>query len=130
MLAHEHTVHQHQSHFGWCNSNPPVLTVAPGSTIEFHPTDASGGQLTPESTVQDIARIDFARVNPVTGPVYIDGAVPGDAIKVTILEMQPSGWGWTATATQPNGRSSSIANIQRATSRTACVWMAFRRRQG
>ena len=96
MLAHEHAVHPHQSHFGWCNNNPPILTFAPGSTIEFHPTDASGGQLTPESTDQDISRIDFARVNPVTGPVYIDGAVPGDAIKVTILEMQPSGWVWTA----------------------------------
>ena len=35
-------------------------------------------------------------MNPVTGPVYIDGAQPGDAIKVTLLEFGPSGWGWTA----------------------------------
>ena len=35
------------------------------------------------------------RVNPVTGPVYIDGAKPGDALKVTVLSLRPSGWGWT-----------------------------------
>lgn len=96
MFAHEHTVHRHQSHFGWCNANPPVLTVKPGTTIEFQPIDASGGQLTPASTVADIPTLDFARVNPVTGPIYIDGAEPGDAIKVTVLEIRPSGWGWTA----------------------------------
>ena len=31
----------------------------------------------------DVARLDFARVNPVTGPVFVDGAEPGDALKVT-----------------------------------------------
>ena len=50
----------------------------------------------PESTVADVPNIDFAKVNPVTGPVFIDGAEPGDALKVTIHEFRPSGWGWTA----------------------------------
>src|SRR6185312_6667307 len=44
----------------------------------------------------DVARLDFAKVNPVTGPVFIDGARPGDALKVTIHEFKPSGVGWTA----------------------------------
>lgn len=90
------TIHAHQSHLGWDRANPPVLTIAPGETIEFHPLDASGGQLNPASTVADIARLDFSKVNPVTGPVYIDGAEPGDALKVTLLSFAPSGWGWTA----------------------------------
>jgi acetamidase/formamidase len=96
MHEHRHTVHRRQSHCGWNNANEPVLRVAPGETIEFHPIDASGGQLTQTSTVADIAKLDFARVNPVTGPVYVDGAEPGDAIKVTLLHFGPSGWGWTA----------------------------------
>ena len=41
-------------------------------------------------------QLDFARTNPVTGPVYIDGAMPGDVLKITLLEFRPSGWGWTA----------------------------------
>jgi acetamidase/formamidase len=91
-----HTIHGDHRHFGWDNSFPPVLTVAPGSTIEFACSDASDGQLTAKSTVADVVNLDFGRVNPVTGPVFIDGAEPGDALKVTIREFKPSGTGWTA----------------------------------
>ncbi|MBL8906738.1 MAG: acetamidase/formamidase family protein, partial [Rhizobiales bacterium] len=95
-MVHTHTIHNHQCHFGWDNSNTPVVKAKPGETIEFHPVDSSGGQLNPKSTVADIAALDFAKVNPVAGPVFIDGAEPGDAIKVTLLDFTPSGWGWTA----------------------------------
>jgi acetamidase/formamidase len=94
--AAAHTLHAHQGHTGWDNAFPPVLTVAPGETVEFHPLDASGGQLTRASTVADVGRLDFGKVNPVVGPVVIDGAQAGDAIKVTLVEFGPSGWGWTA----------------------------------
>lgn len=96
MSACNHTIHQHHHHFGWCNANKPVLTIAPGESIEFDTVDASGGQLTATSTLADLAKLDFGKVNPVTGPVYIDGAEPGDAVKVTLLSFKPSGWGWTA----------------------------------
>ena len=89
------TLHAHQGHLGWNNTNPPAVRIAPGETIEFHPMDASGGQITPASKAADLAHLDFDKVNPVTGPVYIDGAEPGDAIKVTMLEFIGSGWGWT-----------------------------------
>ena len=95
-MKHNHTIHDHQCHFGWNNANQPAVAIAPGETIEFHPVDSSGGQLDPKSTVADIATLDFAKVNPVAGPVYVDGAEPGDAIKVTLLAFTPSGWGWTA----------------------------------
>ncbi len=91
---HKHTIHH--SHYGWNRDNPPVARIAPGETIEFHPVDSSGGQLTAKSTVADIATLDFGKVNPVAGPVYVEGAEPGDAIKVTLLHFAPSGWGWTA----------------------------------
>jgi acetamidase/formamidase len=92
----KHTIHETQCHFGWNNANKPVVHAAPGEVIEFHPLDASAGQITRTSTVAGVPKIDFSRVNPVAGPVYIDGAEPGDAIKVTLLSFAPSGWGWTA----------------------------------
>lgn len=95
-MKHNHTIHQHQCHFGWSNANPPVIRIAPGESIEFNPADSSGGQITAQSTLEDLAKLDFAKVNPVAGPVYVDGAEPGDAIKVTLLAFTPSGWGWTA----------------------------------
>lgn len=91
-----HTIHGRHHHFGWDRSIPPATTVAPGTTLEFECLDASGGQLSPASTVADVARLDFGKVNPVTGPVFIDGAQPGDALKVTVEEFRPSGFGWTA----------------------------------
>lgn len=91
-----HTIHRHDHHFGWDNAFPPKLTVTPGETVSFETVDASGEQLSPDSTVADIATLDFGMVNPVTGPVLIDGAEPGDAVKITLLDYGPSGWGWTA----------------------------------
>jgi amidase len=93
---HHHTIHGAHHHFGWDNAIPPALTVAPGDTVEFECNDASGGQLSPASTVADVGTLDFGKVNPVTGPVFIDGAEPGDALKVTLGGFTPSGFGWTA----------------------------------
>ena len=89
-----HTIHKH--HLGWNNANEPALSIASGETIEFRTIDSSGRQLTQKSTAADVATLDFAKVNPVSGPIYIDDAEPGDAIKVTLLDFTPSGWGWTA----------------------------------
>jgi len=96
MAGARHSIHEHQHHFGWDNAIPPVLTVAPGDVVEFQVTDAGGGQVTAASTAADVLRFDFSRVNPVMGPIRIDGAEPGDALEVTLLDFAPSGWGWTA----------------------------------
>ncbi|MER9433643.1 acetamidase/formamidase family protein [Mesorhizobium sp. M0239] len=92
----DYTIHGRQHHFGWDNSFAPAERVAPGSTIEFQCLDSSGGQLKADSTVADVAKLDFATVNPVTGPIFVEGAEPGDALKVTIEMFKPSGFGWTA----------------------------------
>jgi acetamidase/formamidase len=93
-MTHRHTIHQR--HLGWDNSLTPVIHIAPGESLEFEVADASGGQLSASSSVADIARLDFSRINPVTGPVFLDGAEPGDVLQVTVLSFAPSGWGWTA----------------------------------
>jgi len=91
----KHTIHRDHGHYGWNNAFPPRLTIAPGETVHFETKDPSSGQLTPASTTADIAKLDFSLINPVTGPVFIDGAQPGDALKVKVLSFAPSGWGWT-----------------------------------
>src|SRR5450755_2373309 len=72
--AHRHTIHHR--HHGWDHSFTPVARISPGESLEFDVADASGGQLTETSTVADVGRMDFGKINPVTGPVYIDGAGP------------------------------------------------------
>lgn len=95
------TIHSAHHHCGWDNSLPSALTVAPGETVTIECLDAAGGHYTPQSTADDIARMDPERVNPVTGPIRIDGAEPGDAVKVTFHDFTPrqtagQGFGWTA----------------------------------
>lgn len=89
------TIHRHQHHFGWDNRLPPVAEIAPGDELEFDVVDASGGQIARASVAADIGRLDFGRVNPVNGPIFIHGAEPGDGLEVEMLDFVPSGWGWT-----------------------------------
>ena len=95
-MSNYKTIHKEHHHFGWDNSLTPTLSVEPGSEIAFGIVDASGGQLHAKSSASDVVALDFARVNPVTGPVFVDGAEPGDALVVEILGFESSGWGWTA----------------------------------
>lgn len=99
--ACDYTIHAAQHHFGWDASNAPAERVAPGSTILFHCHDSSAGQLGPSSTVADVVELDFGLINPVSGPIHVEGAEPGDALKVTLGDFAPreaegSAWGWTA----------------------------------
>jgi acetamidase/formamidase len=91
-----HSIHADDTHTVWDNSIEPVLEIASGDTVELEVTDASGGQLTRDSAVDDVAALDFSRVNPVTGPVFVEGAAPGDVLEVEIRSLRPRDWGWTA----------------------------------
>jgi acetamidase/formamidase len=92
--AHRHTIHR--QHQGWDRSFAPVIRIPPGESLEFEVSDSSAGQLGERSTVDDVVGLDFGKINPVTGPVFVEGAEPGDVLKVTLLSFVPSGWGWTA----------------------------------
>jgi acetamidase/formamidase len=91
-----HTVAAEAHAFCWDNSLPPALECASGEEVEFSVRDASGGQLDEHSTAADVAGLDFARVNPVSGPVFVKDARPGDVLQVDLLEFRPRGFGWTA----------------------------------
>ena len=91
-----HTIHKNCGHFGWDNSLDPALVAKPGDTIEVETVDASGGQINSESVASSLNDLDFANINPVTGPVFVEGAEPGDAVAVSFLEFGQSNWGWTA----------------------------------
>lgn len=96
MCTAHHTIHRHNCHHTWDREHPPILTVAPHETITFDVTDASSGQVTRTSTADVFANYDSTRVNPVTGPVFVDGAEPGDILRIRLEGYAPSGWGWTA----------------------------------
>jgi acetamidase/formamidase len=87
-----------QTHNRFSARVPPVATVASGAVVEVHTKEATDGQFDPTSTADDVATLDFGPIHPLTGPVYVEGAEPGDVLAVTLLEIEVGPWGWAAIA--------------------------------
>jgi acetamidase/formamidase len=85
-----------ETHTAWDRDLAPIATIAPGDEITVETVDAGDGQLTADSVAADVPGLDFDRVNPVTGPFAVEGARPGDALVIDILDMSVGSWGWTA----------------------------------
>ena len=80
----------------WDNSVAPRITVAPGDTVTLDMHDASDNQAQPGMSGVDFGKIDFTKIHALTGPIAIDGAVPGDQVVIDILEYQHRGYAWTS----------------------------------
>jgi acetamidase/formamidase len=91
-----HYLDSSKVHNFWDDSLPPRIRIKPGDTVTFDTVEASVSQITPQSTHADIGRLDFGRVNAVTGPVYVEGAQPGDGLVVEVISLKHKGWGWNA----------------------------------
>jgi len=84
------------AHVTWNRAHAPAVVVDDGATVRLEVANASGGQFGRDATAESVAHLDFARVNPVTGPVLVRGAEPGDALAVEVLAIDLDTWGWTA----------------------------------
>ncbi|KTG10412.1 acetamidase [Haloprofundus marisrubri] len=82
-------------HNVWDNSLDPAVTVEPGEVVRFECRDALDGQVTQDSTADDLANASFDPVHPLTGPVAVEGAEPGDVLAVDLLDFEHKGWGFT-----------------------------------
>jgi len=91
-----HSVREDAFNYVWDNSLDPALEVESGEAVELRVRDASDEQIRADSGPEDVTKLDFDHVNPVSGPVFIKGAQPGDVLAVELLEFRPPEWGWTA----------------------------------
>jgi acetamidase/formamidase len=89
-------IHRDQWHLAWDHSITPIATIQSGEMVSFDLLDASCGQIVHDSTVEAIRTLDFSQVDQVNGPIYVEGAAPGDTLEVEFLDLQPADWGWTA----------------------------------
>ncbi len=83
-----------QTHNKFSRKIAPVLRVPSGAIIEAETQEASDKQLTPGSRVEDLTKMDFEPIHPLTGPVYVEGAQPGDVLAVTLHKIEIGDWGW------------------------------------
>jgi acetamidase/formamidase len=84
------------THSRWNRALEPRLTIAPGDTVHLECLDSSGAQVHPAMTVAGFLSIDRGRIHALTGPVYVEGAEPGDVLEINVLEVTHKGWGWSS----------------------------------
>src|SRR3990172_4184536 len=83
-------------HNRWHPDLPPILEVEQGEEVAFETRDAGDGYVAQNSTVADFAKFHVGVIHPLTGPVFIQGARPGDLLEVEFLDIIPQRWGFTA----------------------------------
>lgn len=90
-LAEEPTT----GHNRWHPSLQPVLEVEEGEQVALETRDAADGYMAPGTTVADLAKFPAGAIHPLTGPVLIKGARPGDLLEVEFLDITPQRWGFS-----------------------------------
>jgi formamidase len=84
-----------KGHNRWHPDIPPVLEAEPGEEVILETRDSSDGQIRPGVVAADLLRMDSRIVHPLTGPVYIKGAHPGDLLEIEYVKITPERHGWT-----------------------------------
>jgi formamidase len=82
-------------HNRWHPAIPPVARAAPGDTVVFATRDAFDHALDRNSSAEDVVAINLNLVHPLTGPLFVEGAEPGDVLAVTLKDIEPDRFGYT-----------------------------------
>jgi formamidase len=83
-------------HNRWHPDIEPLAHVRPGDRVVLQMRDALDRQFGPGADLAAVATVDLNLVHPLTGPVYVEGAEPGDLLEVRILELEPAPYGFSA----------------------------------
>jgi acetamidase/formamidase len=89
----EHVIDPGRIHHNWDNGLEPTLRVTSGDVVHYDLLMAGHGQVN-EGDTFDQTSFDFDTLYNLLGPLYVEGARPGDTLRVDILELEPGDWGW------------------------------------
>ena len=84
-----------KGHNRWHPDIPPAVRADEGEEVVMQTRNAFDGQITPNTKPLDLLGTDLGLVHPLTGPVYVNGAEPGDLLEVDVLSIEPASWGFT-----------------------------------
>ncbi|HEX2565260.1 MAG TPA: acetamidase/formamidase family protein [Burkholderiales bacterium] len=88
----------HKGHNRWHPDIPPVIEVDPGEDVALETRDANDLQIHSKTTAKDLEKLERTVAHPLTGPVYVKGAQPGDLLEIEYLDIVPERYGWTRFA--------------------------------
>jgi acetamidase/formamidase len=92
----EHILSAEPTHSRWNRALKPRLRISPGDVVHLACVDSSGAQVCPGMTLEQFLKIDRDRIHALTGPIFVEGAKPGDVLQVDVLEVTHKGWGWSS----------------------------------
>ena len=97
VMASDYVIARGQEHFAFSRAIPPVIQVPSGAIIEAHTQEASNGLIRPGMTDEEFRQVVFPEEfgHPLAGPVFVEGAEPGDVLAVTLHQIELGEWGWT-----------------------------------
>ncbi len=95
-IVADHTLTADQTHNKFSSKIKPVLEVESGAIIEAFTQEASAGQIKCGDDVSVLDDLEFDPIHPLTGPVYVKGAKPGDVLKIKLLSIELVDCGWNS----------------------------------
>ena len=84
-----------KGHNRWHPDISPAIEVEPGEEVEIDTRDAFDGQFTEQTAAEELRSVNLNLVHPLTGPVHVNGAEPGDLLEAEILEVRPAEFAYT-----------------------------------
>jgi formamidase len=98
-IAIDRSLHLNQQpqtgHNRWHPDVQPILEVEPGDQVVLETRDALDGYLNAQSTVADFESVPLTAVHPLTGPVFVKGAKPGDLLEIEFVDIEPQPWAFS-----------------------------------
>jgi len=94
--SRHHQLSAERVHYAWDNSLAPLLEIDPGDTVVFATRDSSDGRNAPPATIADVLKKPPPVGHPLTGPVLVRGAEPGDTLVVEVIALETGPWGYTS----------------------------------
>lgn len=94
-----HSLSAEPTHSRWNRNLPPRIKIASGDTVHMECVDSSGSQAQPGMKLEEFLKIDRGRIHALTGPIFVEGAEPGDVLQIDVLEVAHKNWGWSSVIT-------------------------------
>jgi formamidase len=82
-------------HNRWHPDVQPIAHVPSGTVVTLETRDSLDGQITPKTGACDLLEIDVGLAHPLTGPIYVKDAEPGDILEVEFIEYEADSFGFT-----------------------------------
>lgn len=79
----------------WSTDTEPVLYLRDGQAAALDIPEASTDQINRSSTASDLLHLNHELTDAAVGPIYVEDAMPGDMLRVDVIEIKCARWGWS-----------------------------------